>query len=115
MAMRFDFFRFLLIELRQLIARLPFSAQKLIELRVDRLGVAMFGALNKERHHPRRNGGNRLPTERLRIEYNPRDDIGADNEEGQRSRRRHPDRRQDPLDTGWLRAEPSPAQSLRHC
>src|SRR5262245_29722505 len=59
--MPLDRFRFLLVNLRQLVARLPLRPQKLVQLRLNGLGIAMLRALDEKRHEPRRQGREPVP------------------------------------------------------
>jgi hypothetical protein len=42
-----NLFRFLGVHAREFFPRVAFNAQKVVELGMDRLGIAMFGALNE--------------------------------------------------------------------
>jgi len=83
-AMCFNFFRLLLIEHRKVIIGFTHCAQKLIEFCVYRLGVAVFSALDEQRHDPCRNGGSALPAKRLWVENQPHGDVYGHNNERQR-------------------------------
>ncbi len=48
---------------------------------MDRLRVAVLGPLDEQGHHPRRQSGNGMPIERLALEQEPENAIGADDEE----------------------------------
>jgi hypothetical protein len=60
---RFDFFRLFLVERRQLAASGAFRPQQLVEFGVNRLRVAVLGALDEKRHAPRRQSGNAMPVQ----------------------------------------------------
>ena len=56
-------FRLFLIQDGKLITCVAFCTQQFVELGVNGLGVAMFGALDKQGHHPGCHGGEALPIE----------------------------------------------------
>src|SRR5262245_21425767 len=55
--MFFDLFWFLLVNVDECIACAIICPKELIELCMNRLRVTMLGALDEERHAPRRKGG----------------------------------------------------------
>lgn len=85
-AVPFDQFRFLLIHCCQLGPGIAVDAQQFVELGVDRLCVAMLGALDQQRHEKRRDGGGAGPAETSGIEYQPSRGESADDKEGYRMR-----------------------------
>ena len=56
-----------LLEIEQLIARMPDRAYELIELDLNRRGIAVLGALDEEHHQERHNRGGRIDGELPRI------------------------------------------------
>ena len=68
MPMLLDFFRLLLVDMRKRSFRTSICPQKLIELCVNRLGVAVFGALDEKRHAPSRKRSEAVPIKRLRLQ-----------------------------------------------
>jgi hypothetical protein len=75
-----DVLGLLIIELSQLGFCPGIAAKKLVQLGVDRLRVAMLGPLNEQGHHPRRQGSDGMPVERLALKQKPEEAIGADDE-----------------------------------
>ena len=82
--MCFNFFRLLLIEHRKVAIGFTHCAQKLIEFCVYRLGIAVLGALDEQRHDPCRNGGNALPVQGLWVKTQPHGHVYGNNNERQR-------------------------------
>ena len=58
-----DVVRFLFVQVDKIGLSIAIYAQKLIELSMDRLGVAMLGTLNDERHKPSCRRRNSVPVE----------------------------------------------------
>src|SRR5688500_682732 len=77
-----DFLGFLVVEARRRGAGLAVHMKELVELRVHRLGVTMLGALDEQRHHPRRERRKSVPIESLGLEYRPQDSVKHDDQEG---------------------------------
>jgi hypothetical protein len=70
-AMLFDLFRFSVVYVRQGVARAIFRPKKLVELGVNGLRITVLCALNEERHAPRRECGDRVPVQCVRLEEEP--------------------------------------------
>ena len=70
-ALLFDLLGLLLIELGQLVAGVAHCVEYLIELRMDRLSVAMLGPLDHKGHEPRRQGGYGVPVEGRALKREP--------------------------------------------
>ena len=79
--------RLFVIEHGQFAAGTSLSPQKLVELCMNGLGVAMLSALNDEGHEPGGHSRRRVPVKALGIEKNPNGDIAADDEKCGRVRR----------------------------
>ena len=88
-AVAFNFFRFPIVELRQLITCSVFNPQKFVEFCVDGLGITVLRSLNKQRHKPCRYGGGALPPKRSRVYEQPRYDVHSHNGKGRRMRSRN--------------------------
>jgi hypothetical protein len=83
-AMGLNFFRLPLIKHRKVTIGFTHCAQKLIEFCVYRLGIAVFGPLDEQRHDPCRDGGGALPTKRPWIENQPHGHVYGHNNESER-------------------------------
>lgn len=82
-----DFLRLFVVHSGDLVASLVVGLDQLIELRLQRLGVAMLGPLNKQRHCPGDQRRGAMPVKRLPLEELPSNSVAAQNQKGRRSGR----------------------------
>lgn len=73
-----DVFRLLFIDVSKRVAGSRLSMQQLVELCLDRLAVAVLGALNDQCHKPGREYGEAMPAEVLAIKEEPRQAVCCD-------------------------------------
>jgi hypothetical protein len=75
-----DVLRFLFVQVDKIGLSFAIYAQKLIELSMDRLGVAMLGTLNDERHKPSCQRRNSVPVECVSSKEQPQSGIAENNQ-----------------------------------
>jgi hypothetical protein len=107
---RFDVLGLAGVERAQVVVGLAFGPQQLVELGVDGLGITVLGALDEQRHDPRRHRGDAGPGQRARIEHEPQHHLEADDEKGSGMSRRN-------ADSGEPRAQPvhRSKRAVRRC
>ena len=69
--MPLDCFRFILINARHFIACVGLRADEFVQFCVHRLSIAVFGALDDQRHAPNSQGGDGMPIEIASVKYEP--------------------------------------------
>lgn len=89
LSMLLDRFRFLLVQLGQLVVGMPVGMEQFVQLAMNRLGVPMFGTLDEQRHQPGREDGDTVPFKGFAVEPPPQEPVGGDDGEGKRPGRDH--------------------------
>src|SRR5688572_4610928 len=84
--MALDVLGFPLIELGEFIARSAMHPQQLVKLRLEGLIVAVYHALENQRHEPGGQRGNSVPVQRVALKEKPEDRINGDDPERRRVR-----------------------------
>lgn len=82
--MFFDLFRFPVVYVHKGVARATLRPKKLVELGMNGLRITVLCALYEERHAPRRQCGDRVPVQRVRLEEEPAHRVGNEDEECRR-------------------------------
>jgi hypothetical protein len=80
--MTHDFLGLSFIETRELVARVTLDTQKLVELRLNRLRVAVPHPLYEKGHEPNGQYGDRVPIKGLSLEQKPQHPVRAYDEDG---------------------------------
>jgi hypothetical protein len=76
--MLLDRFGLFLVELGQVVTGAPLGMKQLVQLGVDGLRVSMLGALDDQRHEPRGEHRNAVPTKGIAVEPPPQQAIKRD-------------------------------------
>jgi hypothetical protein len=71
MPVTLDIFWLVFVNVSEWIASLRLNVQQLVQLGMHRLSVAVFGALDQQRHEPRRQNCKAMQPEVLAIEKEP--------------------------------------------
>lgn len=82
--MLFDLFRFPVVDVRKGVARAAFRPKEFVELGVNGLRITVLCTLDKERHAPRCECGDRVPVQRVRLEDEPAHCVCNEDEECRR-------------------------------
>ena len=80
--MALDHFGFLIIELRELRARVVVDTQELVQLGMQRQIIAAIGALDEQRHHEHRERRDGIPVECISAECQPQRGVDDDDKKG---------------------------------
>jgi hypothetical protein len=83
-SMTLNVLRFFFINFRHRIVCSTMSVQKLIQLRLQGLGVSMLGTLNEQRHEPNDQGCPGMPVEGIPVKNEPKNRV--DDEDSKRAR-----------------------------
>lgn len=83
-AMLLDLFRFPIVYMRKSVARTAFRSKKFVELGVNGLRITVLCTLDEERHAPRRECGDPMPVQRVRLEQQPAHRVCNEDEECRR-------------------------------